>query len=86
MAPLSSREFLLAAACSIWPPSSRRTQAICEAAADSIDWVQFLRVVRRHRVVGLVHDGLSRAHVGVPPDIAREIAVQAAALVQKTWP
>src|ERR1035437_5290562 len=79
----SSQEFRLAAACSIWPPSYRRTEAIRAAAAGSIDWARFLRVVRRHGVVGLVHDGLSRAQIGVPPDIARQVAEHAAALVQE---
>jgi hypothetical protein len=83
MAPVLSREFLLVAACSIWPPSQRRTDAIRKAAAGSIDWDRFLRVVRRHRVVGLVHDGLSRAQIGVPPDIARKIAEQAAATTRE---
>lgn len=83
MAPSSSPEFLLAAACSIWPPSNRRTEAIRAAAAGSIDWARFLRVVGRHRVVGLIHDGLGRAQIAVPPDIARTIAEQAAALLRE---
>ena len=83
MAPSLSREFLLAAACTIWPPSDRRTEAIREAAADPLDWDRFLRVVVRHRIVGLVHDGLTRAQPAVPPAIAQEIGAQAAALVRQ---
>ena len=83
MAPSLSREFLLAAACTIWPPSDRRTEAIREAAAGPLDWDRFLRVVMRHRVVGLVHNGLTRAQPAVPPAIAREIGAQAAALVRQ---
>jgi len=83
MTPSLSREFLLAAACTIWPPSDRRTEIIREAAADPLDWDGFLRVVVRHRVVGLVHDGLTRAQPTVPPAIAREIGVQAAAQVRQ---
>jgi hypothetical protein len=79
MAPSLSREFLLAAACTIWPPSDRRTEAIREAAAGPLDWDRFLRVVMRHRVVGLVHDGLTRTRPAVPP----AIAAQAAALVRQ---
>jgi hypothetical protein len=72
------REFSLAASCCIWPPSERRTAAIREAATQTLDWDRFLRVVIRQRVAGLVHDGLNRAGVAVPPGIAREIAGMAA--------
>jgi hypothetical protein len=74
------QEFLLAAACSGWPPSDRRSEAIREAARGQLDWDRFLRVAMRHRVAGLAHDGLTRARVAVPPEIAREIGLQAAAL------
>ena len=37
----------------------------------------------RHQVVGLVHDGLTRARPAVPPAIARAIGAQAAALVRQ---
>jgi Uncharacterised nucleotidyltransferase len=83
MARSFSQEFLLAAACTIWPPSDRRTEAIREAAAGPLDWDRFLRVVTHHRVVGLVHDGLTRALPAVPPAIARQIGAQAAALVRQ---
>ena len=83
MAPALSREFLLVAACSIWPPSRRRNDAIREAAAGPIDWDRFLRIVRRHRVVGLVHDGIGRTAIAVPPEIARQVAEDAAALVRE---
>ena len=83
MARLLSQEFLLGAACSIWPPTHRRTDAIRKAAAGSIDWDRFLRVVRRHRVVGLVHDGLSSAQINVPPDIARHISEEAMAMARE---
>src|SRR5262245_61022706 len=76
-APLLSPEFLLAAACAMWPPSDLRTEAIRAAAAEPLDWSRFLRVVRRHRVLGLVHDGLKRARPDVPPEIAAEIRSQA---------
>jgi hypothetical protein len=42
-----------------------------------------VRVVKRHCVVGLVHDGLTRAHVAVPSQIAEKIDAQARALVQQ---
>src|ERR1700677_5069204 len=83
MAPVLSRELLLVAACSIWPPSQRRVEAVREAATGFIDWDRFLRVVRRHRVIGLVHDGLCRAQINVPANVARSIAEEAAALVRE---
>ena len=67
----------------MWPPSDRRTEAIRAAAAGPLDWARFLRVVRRHRVLGLVHDGLMRARPDVPPEVAREISAQAATLVRE---
>src|SRR5262245_35191915 len=78
--PPSSPEFQLAAACAIWPPSDRRTEAIRAAVASPIDWAGFLRLAARHRVVGLIHEGLTRAALDVPPSIAREIGAQAATL------
>ena len=83
MARSFSPEFRLAAACAMWPPSDRRTEAIRAAAAGPLDWPRFLRVARRHQVVGLVHDGLTRARPDVPPEIAREIGAQAATLVRE---
>ena len=83
MASLFSPEFRLAAACAMWPPSDRRTEAIRAAAAGPLDWPRFLRVARRHQVIGLVHEGLTRARPDVPPEIAREIGAQAATLVRE---
>jgi hypothetical protein len=81
MAPSFSPEFRLAAACAMWPPSDRRTEAIHAAAGGPLDWPRFLRVARRHGVVGLVHDGLTRARLDMPPKIAQEIGAQAATMV-----
>ena len=61
MAVSFSPEFRLAAACAMWPPSDRRTEAIKAAATRPLDWTRFLRVARRHGVVGLVRDGLATA-------------------------
>jgi hypothetical protein len=77
MSRAPSPEFGLAAACAMWPPCDRRTEAIRAAAAVPLDWPRFLRVIRRHRVLGLVHEGLARATAKVPPPIAREIGAQA---------
>jgi Uncharacterised nucleotidyltransferase len=83
MALSLSPEFLLAAACSVWPPSNRRIEAIRETAASDLEWDRFLRIVMRHRVAGLAHDGLTHARLAVPPDIAQPIGAQAAALVRQ---
>jgi hypothetical protein len=83
MAPPFSPEFRLAAACAMWPPSTHRTEAIRAAAAGPLDWPLFLRVARRHQIIGLVHDGLTRARPHVPPQTAREIGVQAGAVVHE---
>jgi Uncharacterised nucleotidyltransferase len=76
-----SPEFRLAAACAMWPPSDRRIEAIRAAASEALDWPRFLRVAQRHRVVGLIHDGLTRAQPDVPPEIAHEIGARSAELV-----
>ena len=76
-------EFRLAAACAMWPPSERRTKAIDAAAAGPLDWSRFVRVATRQRVIGLVHDGLTRVRPDVPPEIVREIGAQAATLVRE---
>jgi hypothetical protein len=82
MASAFPPEFRLAAACSKWPPSDCRNEAIRAAAASPLDWPRFLRVARRHGVVGLAHDGLRRARVEQPPQIAEAIDAQAVALVR----
>jgi Uncharacterised nucleotidyltransferase len=78
-----SPEFRLAAACATWPPSDRRIEAIRAAAANAVDWPRFLRVARRHQVIGLVHDGLTRVQPDMPPEIVRETRAQAAILVRE---
>jgi hypothetical protein len=83
MAISFSPEFRLAATCAMWPRSDRRSAAIRAAATGALNWPRFLRVTLRHRVVGLVHDGLARARLGVPPVIAQEIGAQSAQLVRE---
>lgn len=74
------QEFTLAAACCRWPAGPDRDAAIREAA--TVDWSRFRRVVARHRVVGLVHNGLSQSGVDVPREIRAVIAAEANALAQ----
>src|SRR5262249_38283974 len=83
MKPPPLSEFQLAAACAIWPPSDRRTRAIRTSAAGPLDWPRFLRVARRHQVIGLVHNGLTRVQPGVPPEIVQEAGAQAATFVRE---
>jgi hypothetical protein len=67
----------------MWPPSERRIEAIRTAAAGPLDWACFLRVARRHQVIGLVDEGLRYAQSGVPPPIVGEIDALAAALIRE---
>jgi hypothetical protein len=76
-------EFFLVAACCCWPPSAARVQAIRAATLASVDWPRLLRIVRKHRVWGLVQDGLVRATVPLPAEIAQEIRAEALALTQR---
>jgi hypothetical protein len=55
------------------PPSNRRSEAIRAAAADPLDWNRFARIATRHHVVGLAHDGLAKAGIAVPAQIAEEL-------------
>jgi hypothetical protein len=67
----------------MWPPSDHRKEAIRTAATRSLDWARFLRVVKRHQVVTLVHDGLAQLQPDMPSEIAREIGTEAARLVRE---
>jgi Uncharacterised nucleotidyltransferase len=71
-------EFRLAAACAMWPPSDRRTEAVRAAASGPLDWPRFLRVAQRHWVLGLAHQGLTEARLAIPPEIRRELGARAA--------
>jgi len=78
-----SPEFRLVTACAMWPPSDRRTDAVRTAAAGPIDWPRVLRVARRHQVIGLVHEGMTRVQPDVPSEIAGEIGARASTLVRE---
>ena len=69
-----SAEFRLVAACCAWPRSPERTKKISAAAASSIDWQRLVQIVERHRVAGLVHDGLTVARVALRQDTAQTLA------------
>jgi hypothetical protein len=76
-------EFHLAVACCLWPPSDERNKEIWSAAANISDWNRFLRIATHHRVAGLVHDGLRRAHISVPQEISNKLRDQAMDLVRQ---
>lgn len=77
------REFLLVVACCRWPLTQDAIAAIHEAAKSDIDWPRLLRMVRRQRVAGLVHNALTMARVDLPPPIARELAEQTQAIARQ---
>jgi hypothetical protein len=76
-------EFRLAAACATWPHSEHRVAAVSRAAREAVDWNRFLRVVARHGVVGLAHDGLRRAGIDVPAEPLCTLDAQARALARR---
>jgi hypothetical protein len=76
-------EFRLVAACAMWPPSDLQTESIRSSAAGPLDWPRFLRVAKRHQVLGLVHDALRRVRPDLPAGLARDIEEQAGVLVRK---
>lgn len=64
-----SAEVALIAACCRWPPSAARNEAIARAAAAPIDWQRFSEMAAKHRVEGLIHDGLRASAVEVPAEV-----------------
>ena len=77
-------EFALACACSVWPPSPARREAIVAASRDIVDWQRFLRVVRRQRLEGLVHNGLASAGVALPSPVMQTLFQRAASIAQRS--
>jgi hypothetical protein len=76
-------ELSLMAACCRWPPSAERDEAVRACAAAAIDWDGFGKLVARHRVGGLVHDGLKQAGVAPPPELAGELAGEASDIARR---
>ena len=75
-------EFDLLAACCRWPRTTEAIDAIRQAAATKIDWNLLRRLVKYHRVGGLVQDGLKRAGVAPPADIARKLDAAAMSIAR----
>src|ERR1700744_298305 len=61
-----SPEFRLAIAACVWPRSHDHTQRIQNAMLPGIDWDLFVRVVRRHRIDGLVFEAFDSASISLP--------------------
>lgn len=76
-------ELHLVIACCRWPHTDARVRAIRTAAAVAVDWDLFGRIVERHRVDGLVHDGLTRADVAMPPPVSASLAAAARAIARE---
>lgn len=73
-----SPELALIAACCRWPDDVARSTAIAAAAEAVGDWPMIARLAEAHRVEGLVDQGLRRAAVAVPRDVAEPLAASAA--------
>jgi hypothetical protein len=78
-----SPEFQLSAACATWPPSETLSERVRQLADKGINWDEFIRIVTRHRVAGLIHASLHRAAVIIPEKAADQIRAQAAAIVSQ---
>lgn len=76
-------ELRLMAACCRWPASPARDEQVRAAAAAAIDWDGFGKLVARHRVAGLVHDGLTRAGVEAPAPLAARLADEAGEIARQ---
>jgi hypothetical protein len=75
---LHSAEFALLTACCRWPHS----EAAVRHGTAGIDWTVLLRLVIRHRVVGLVHRALATAEIVPPPEVRTELARRADIIAQ----
>src|SRR3954454_19945165 len=79
----ASAELKLVAACAMWPPSDRRTSAITAAAVANLNWDRVLRLAIRHRVVGLLYDGLRYLPKAPPANISVAIRTRAHELARQ---
>lgn len=70
-------EFLLVAACCRWPLGEAAIATIRQRAAEAVDWPYLIRIVKRQRVAGLVHNALSSATIELPGGVAQALASEA---------
>ncbi len=70
-------ELQLVAACCRWPDNEERRAAIRASATSTQSWERVLRLAERHRVVGLLQQGLTAAGIAAPDDASRTITRRA---------
>lgn len=70
-------------ACCRWPRSADREAAIQREVRRGIDWTLFDKMVARHRVEGLVHDGLASAGIKPAAEVGKRINGVAAAIARQ---
>jgi len=75
-----SREFELVAACCRRPADAAAATRI-RSLAEAADWPRVLAIARRHRVEGLVWEGLRRGAAGVPDAEAGELRAAAERII-----
>ena len=71
--------FQVAAQACVWPRRAEALERLKTLAQPGLDWDHLLRVVRRHRIAGLVHDSLRLAKVEPPASFTGAIAEAAQA-------
>lgn len=77
-----SLELALAAACCRWPPTPSRKAAVLGYASRGVNWQILVEVARRHRIEGLVWNGLREAGVDVPSAAAGQLQGAAARIAR----
>lgn len=82
---LLSPEYRLVTACASWPPSETRSVIIRDAIARPIDWDRVFAIVRRHRVMGQAHQGLTEVisdAAPIPVDVRARLGNDALAVAR----
>ena len=77
-----SPEFALALACCRWSFAGDRGSDITRLSAE-VDWPAFLRLIRRHRVQGLVAQALQKSQVSPPDALAKAIGQDAVGIAER---
>ena len=72
-----TKELQLVTACCIWPPCSTRDGLIAQRLQAAPDWQRVADLASRHRVAGLVYDGLRRVPGPVPASLLSTLAAAA---------
>lgn len=67
----------------MWPRSAQRDARVQTAASAALDWEKVVAIVKRHRIAGLVHDGLSSAKVEPPAAAAEWLNREAGRIVRQ---